>query len=81
MILSSPSILSFVFSVVMKLTGEFTSLDEPTDDSDIAIIVVFLSTDPISSYLKGESTPRNRRENSDFRLSGPSPDLSLQRPE
>jgi hypothetical protein len=31
-----------VFSVVAKLTGEFTSLEEPTDDSDIAIAAVFL---------------------------------------
>jgi hypothetical protein len=30
-----------MFSVVVKLTGEFTSLEEPTDDSDIAIVVVF----------------------------------------
>jgi hypothetical protein len=29
--------LSSMFSVVVKLTGEFTSLEEPTDDSDIAI--------------------------------------------
>jgi hypothetical protein len=25
----------------VKLTGEFTSLEEPTDDSDMAIVVVF----------------------------------------
>jgi hypothetical protein len=25
----------------VKLTGEFTSLEEPTDDSDISIVVVF----------------------------------------
>jgi hypothetical protein len=25
----------------VKLTGEFTSLEEPTDDSDIAIVMVF----------------------------------------
>jgi hypothetical protein len=29
------------FPVVMKLSGEFISLEEPTDDSDIAIVTVF----------------------------------------
>jgi hypothetical protein len=29
------------FSIVAKLTGEFTSLEEPTDDSGIAIVAVF----------------------------------------
>jgi hypothetical protein len=38
---SSSSILSSIFSVIAKLTGEFTSLKEPTDDSDIAIVAVF----------------------------------------
>jgi hypothetical protein len=33
--------LSSIFSVVVKLIGEFTSLEEPTDDSDIAIVTVF----------------------------------------
>jgi hypothetical protein len=33
--------LSSIFSVVVKLTNEFTSLEEPTDDSDIAIVAVF----------------------------------------
>jgi hypothetical protein len=33
--------LSSIFSVIVKLTGEFTSLEEPTDDSDIAIVAVF----------------------------------------
>jgi hypothetical protein len=32
-----------MFSVVVKLTGEFTSLEEPIDDSDIAIVVVSLA--------------------------------------
>jgi hypothetical protein len=32
--------LSSIFSIVAKLTGEFTSLEEPTDDSDIAIVAV-----------------------------------------
>jgi hypothetical protein len=39
----------------------------------------YLPTDPILSNLKGELTPKSRHENSDFRLSGSSPDLSLQR--
>jgi hypothetical protein len=30
-----------MFSVIVKLTGEFTSLKEPTDDSDTAIVAVF----------------------------------------
>jgi hypothetical protein len=33
--------LSSILSVVVKLTGEFTSLEEPTDDNDIAILAVF----------------------------------------
>jgi hypothetical protein len=71
--------LSSIFSVIVKLTGEFTSPEEPTDDSDIAIIVV-LSADG-SDFVESERRidPRSRCENSDFRLSGPSPDLSLQR--
>jgi hypothetical protein len=43
MVLLSSSILSSIFSVVMKLTGGFTSLEEPTDYSDIAIVIVFLA--------------------------------------
>jgi hypothetical protein len=31
-VLISSSILSSIFAVVIKLTGEFTSLEEPTDD-------------------------------------------------
>jgi hypothetical protein len=32
-----------VFSVVVKLTGEFTSLEEPTNDLDIAIVLISLA--------------------------------------
>jgi hypothetical protein len=32
-----------MFSIVVNLTGEFTSLEEPTDDSDIAIVMVLLA--------------------------------------
>jgi hypothetical protein len=27
----------------VKLTGEFTSLEEPADDSDFAVVAVFLA--------------------------------------
>jgi hypothetical protein len=70
--------LPSIFSIVVKLTGEFTSLEEPTDDSDIAIVVVFPSDG--SDFVGGESNPRNRCESSDFQSSGQSPDLGLQRP-
>jgi hypothetical protein len=32
----------FVFSAAAKLTGEFASLEEPTDDPNIVIVLVFL---------------------------------------
>jgi hypothetical protein len=32
-----------MFFIVAKLTGEFISLEEPTDDSDIAIVAVLLA--------------------------------------
>jgi hypothetical protein len=32
-----------VISAVAKLTGEFASLEETTDDSDIAIVLVLLA--------------------------------------
>jgi hypothetical protein len=38
---SSSLIFSSLFSIVAKLIGEFASLEEPTDDSDIAIVTVF----------------------------------------
>jgi hypothetical protein len=41
MVTVSSSILSSIFSIIVKLTGEFTSLEEPTDDSYIAIVAVF----------------------------------------
>jgi hypothetical protein len=43
MVLLSSSIFSPIFFVIAKLTDEFTSLEEPTDDSDIAIILVSLA--------------------------------------
>jgi hypothetical protein len=41
MVSSSSSILSSIFSIVVKLTGEYTSLEEPTNYSDISIVVIF----------------------------------------
>jgi hypothetical protein len=32
-----------VFSAVVKLTGEFTSLEEPTDDPDIVTVLILLA--------------------------------------
>jgi hypothetical protein len=41
MVSSSSSI--FVFFAAAKLTGEFASLEEPTDDPNIVIVLVFLA--------------------------------------
>jgi hypothetical protein len=38
-----------MFSVAMKLTGEFTSLEEPTDDPDSVIVLDFLADGPDSA--------------------------------
>jgi hypothetical protein len=43
MVSSSSSIFPLVFSAAVKLTGEFTSLEEPTDDPDIVIVLVLLA--------------------------------------
>jgi hypothetical protein len=45
-VLSGSSNFSYRFSVAAKLTGEFASLEEPTDDLDLAIISVLLVTGP-----------------------------------
>jgi hypothetical protein len=68
-----------MFSVIVKLIGEFTSLEEPTDDSDIAAVMVFLLMDLILLDLRGELNPRNRRKSLRFQMSGPSPDLGFRR--
>jgi hypothetical protein len=82
MISWSSLILSSLFSIVVKLIGEFTSMEEPIDDSDIAIVMVFPSDgSDFSSDLRGESNQGNRRESSGFQSSGPSPDPSLRRSE
>jgi hypothetical protein len=77
MVSSSSLILSSMFSVIVKLIGEFTSLEEPTDDSDIAVVMVFLPMDLILLDLRGELNPRNRRKSLSFQMSGPSPDLGF----
>jgi hypothetical protein len=56
---SSSTVLPFVGSI---LTGDFTSLDKPTDVSGVATIGVFLPMDPILSDLKGELSPETRCE-------------------
>jgi hypothetical protein len=40
-----------MFFVIVKLTGEFTSLEEPTDDSNIVVVAV-LSADGPDSVVK-----------------------------
>jgi hypothetical protein len=40
---SNSSIFLFVFSAVAKVTGEFTLLEEPTDDPDIVIVLILLA--------------------------------------
>jgi hypothetical protein len=47
----------------LKLTGEFTSLEEPTEVSDFAADAVFLLTNPNLSDLRGELSPEIQREN------------------
>jgi hypothetical protein len=44
--------------IVAKLTGEFTSLEEPTDDPDIVIVLILLADGPDLVDLKGESNPK-----------------------
>jgi hypothetical protein len=43
MVSSTSAIFPHVISVVAKLTGEFASLEEPSDDSDIAIVLALLA--------------------------------------
>jgi hypothetical protein len=67
MVSSPPAI--FPSSTSVKLTGEFTSLEEPSDDYNIATVSGHLPTNPVSSDLKGESNLVIRRESLDFRSS------------
>jgi hypothetical protein len=55
-----------VFSIVAKLTGEFTSLEEPTDDSDIAIVAVLLADG--SDFVKSERQIEPKDLTRKFRL-------------
>jgi hypothetical protein len=62
MILSSSSIVHPIVSIGVKLTGEFTSLKEPTDDSALLRTQFSLPTDPISLDPKGELFPKVQRK-------------------
>jgi hypothetical protein len=63
---SSSSIFYSLFSIVAKLTGEFTSLEEPADDSDIAIVVVLLAD--ISDFVESERQIEPKDPTRKFRL-------------
>jgi hypothetical protein len=58
--------LSPIFSIVAKLTGEFTSLEDPTDDSDIAIVAIFLADG--SDFVKSERRIEPKEPTQKFRL-------------
>jgi hypothetical protein len=58
MVSSSSLIFSPVFSAIVKLTDEFTSLEEPTDDPDIAIVLISLANGSVLLDLKGELNPK-----------------------
>jgi hypothetical protein len=50
----------------VKLTGEFTSLEEPTDDSDTAIVKVLLADG--SDFVKSERQTEPKDPTRKFRL-------------
>jgi hypothetical protein len=52
--------------MLQKLTGEFTSLEEPTDDSDIAIVVIFLADG--SNFVESERRVEPKEPTRKFRL-------------
>jgi hypothetical protein len=81
MISSSSLIVHSVVFVGVKLTGEFTSLEEPTDESVIAADTVFSADGPDFVGSERRIAPREPMQSLGFRTSGPSPDPSLQRPE
>jgi hypothetical protein len=56
----------FFFPIVAKLTGEFASLKEPTDDSIIAIVAVF-SADG-SNFVESERRVEPKDPTQKFRL-------------
>jgi hypothetical protein len=51
-VLSSSSIFPHVSSIVAKLTGEFTLLEEPTDDPEVVIVLTLLTDG--SSFIGSE---------------------------
>jgi hypothetical protein len=55
-----------LFSIVAKLTGEFTSLEEPTDDSYIAIVAVFPADG--SNFVESERRVEPKEPTRKFRL-------------
>jgi hypothetical protein len=57
-ILSGSSSFSCRFSVAVGLTGEFASLEEPTDDPDLAIISVLLVDGPDFAGSKRQVEPK-----------------------
>jgi hypothetical protein len=62
MISSSSSMMFPLLSASLPLTGEFTSLSEPTEVSGVVAAAFFLSMDPKESDLRGEESPKTRRE-------------------
>jgi hypothetical protein len=50
--------MSSIFFIGWKLTGEFTSLEEPTDDSDLAADAVFSADGPGFIGSKRRIDPR-----------------------
>jgi hypothetical protein len=47
-----------MFSIIVKLIGEFTSLEEPTYDSDIAVVAVFPADGPDSIGYERRIEPK-----------------------
>jgi hypothetical protein len=45
-VLSNSSSFSFIHPIAVRLTGEFTSLEEPTDDLDAVILSVLFADGP-----------------------------------
>jgi hypothetical protein len=63
MILSSLLIVFPLLFVVFVLTGEFTSLDEPTDVSEVAAIAVFPANEPEFVGSESRIEPRDPTRN------------------
>jgi hypothetical protein len=47
-----------VFSVAAKLTGEFTSLEKPSDDPDSVIVLALLADGPDSTGSERRVEPK-----------------------